>query len=92
MARLPEQRAAIQRIGVNCGDCLGLPLHLLPGLKSLEVDCLESRGVIDGCAYGKAIKDLEDTGVTPVSRSKSYRHFGSVRVGIFMRKLCCKHQ
>jgi hypothetical protein len=59
VARLPEQRAAIQRIGVKCGDCLDHPLHLLPGLKSLEVDW--PWDVIDDCARGTAMKDLEDT-------------------------------
>jgi hypothetical protein len=59
MARLPEHKAAIQRISIQCGAYPNLPLHLLPSLKSLEVYCICARDVIDDCARG-IINNLED--------------------------------
>ncbi|KAH8629995.1 hypothetical protein IG631_14572 [Alternaria alternata] len=55
MARLPEQKAAIQRIAINCGNYPNLPLQLLPGLKSIVVECFCDEAVVDDCANGKAI-------------------------------------
>jgi hypothetical protein len=61
MARLPEQKAAIQRIAINCGNYPNLPLQPLPGLKSIVVECFCDEAVVDDCARGKAmINNLED--------------------------------
>ncbi|KAF7671245.1 hypothetical protein GT037_010570 [Alternaria burnsii] len=62
MIRLPEQRAAIQRIQVCDRQFSYDFLQLLPGLKSIVVKCFCDKAVVDDCAHGKAIvNNLEGT-------------------------------
>ena len=38
--RLPEQKAAVERIAIFCSDCTEIPLRWLPSLKSVDVYCI----------------------------------------------------
>ncbi|CAN9397304.1 unnamed protein product [Alternaria alternata] len=61
MMLLPEQKAAIQRIQVGDYQFSYDFLQLLPGLKSIVVECFCNKAVVDDCTDGKAIiNHLED--------------------------------